>query len=26
LSELRLSVRRNHDSHPDGPMDLRSAG
>ncbi len=26
LSELRLSVRRNHDSHPEGPMDLRSAG
>ena len=26
LSELGLSVRRNHDSHPDGPMDLRSAG
>jgi len=26
LSELRFSAGRNHDSHPDGSMDLRSAG
>jgi hypothetical protein len=26
LSELRLSAGRNHDSHPDGSMNLRSAG
>ena len=26
LSELHPSARRNHDSHPDGSMDLRPAG
>ena len=26
LSELRLSAGRNHDSDPDGSMDLRSPG